>query len=333
MDHSLGSKEIKRHRMNATFAVPGIVVLICGIVLAPSCIGCKPISRPQEAPWTEKPTTEQLASTAIKAGEPEDVESSAAKPKVSQLSPTVPEGKTQRWAVLVHNARSFQPVLVDHNGWKKERVIIVNNPTSEKVSEAFAEVPKLSRDDLFFLACCHHAAHGYLFNREWPWVCVEEQLKRIGATNVVVLEICHGGLAIERLPSAEMVYSACDSFSKCGGIFQTLFIAAMVSPASDADGDGHISMGEAYDKAARREPLRKEYAKLNKRSPRFWPVPRGPSPVRSAGRRGHEICVQPDWDLVLKEPKQARGKNREMVLSRWHDERDRSQVPPVAPPR
>ena len=206
----------------------------------------------------------------------------------------------ERWALLIYHGRSLRRILLERYGWKDEHIITVGKPTPENVSEAFAKIPKLRSDDLFVFSICHHAARRFLFNKQWPWAghAVERELKRIGATSVVVLEICHGGLAMQHLPSAELVYSACDSYGKCGGIFKVEFEKALTNPASDVNHDGHISLGEAFDRAARREPLVEGYKNLRKNNPKFWPTTWVPIPLRSPGQRGYGICLEADWDLT-----------------------------------
>ncbi|MDY6914291.1 MAG: hypothetical protein SVT52_07545 [Planctomycetota bacterium] len=248
--------------MNVGLSRCGFVVLLCGAVLASFCVGCKSKSK--------SPTT--APAEAVKPG-------------------------PQRWAVLIHHARGYRSVLADHYDWPADHIIEVDNPTPKKLTDAFGRVPKLSRDDLFLFAVCHHAGRGYVFNNQWPWRQVEQQLARIGATNAVLLETCHGGLAMEHLPSADVVYSACDALNKCGGIFQRLLIAALTNAASDTDGDGNISLAEAYDVAADPAALREQYSQLHKNSPNFWPTSQPAIPVRSPGRRGYKISLGRNWDL------------------------------------
>jgi hypothetical protein len=204
----------------------------------------------------------------------------------------------QRWALLIHHARSYKPVLVKHYGWDEKNIIIVDNPKSKKVAEAFAKIPELNRDDLFLFSSCHHAAARYLFNKNWPWRQVEKEFKRIGATNIVILEVCHGGLAMEHLPSSDVVVSAVDAFGKCGGIFKGQYTKALTNPDSDANGDGYITLYEAFDVASNPGPLRAGYKNLRKKKPKFWPVKFVPTPVRSPGRRGYQIHLGPNWDLA-----------------------------------
>lgn len=227
--------------------------------------------------------------------------STTAKPKPIKIKRNQTKERPQRWALLIHHARSYKKVLVEHYGWNENNIIIVNKPTHKKVADAFARIPKLSRNDLFFFSSCHHAAAGYLFNRSWPWHHVDRQLKRIGATTAVVFEICHAGLAIERLDSAYVVHAACDAVGKCGGIYKTMFVKALTDKASDANKDGVISLGEAFDAALRPKELIAGYRKLREKRPKFWPTKWVPFPVRSPWRRDYEITLHEKWDLRKKE--------------------------------
>ncbi|MCD4824555.1 MAG: hypothetical protein K8S55_08100 [Phycisphaerae bacterium] len=290
-------------------------ILLCVMVFEASFAGSTPkpdapagedktrktdTAKPQKPDSTQKQAPELKTPPAKKPTTPSaEKKDKPAPAKLQAKSSANPSKLPQRWALLIYHARRYKPILIKHYGWDEKNIILVDGKlTPKKVAAGFAKIPKLSRDDLFFFSSCHHAAPKCLFNRRWPWRKVEKELKRIGATTVVTLEVCHGGLAMELLPSSDVVYSGADAFSKCGGIFMGLFRKALTDPASDTNGDGYVSLGEVYDIASKRKPLVEGYTKLRKSRPKFWPTKFVPRPVRSPGRRGYQIHLGANWDLA-----------------------------------
>ncbi|MCD4728836.1 MAG: hypothetical protein K8R46_14350 [Pirellulales bacterium] len=206
-----------------------------------------------------------------------------------------------RWAVLIQHARGLKDPLVKQYGWLEDHIYVLD-PNKEKIEKALQELGgKLTEKDILLLSSCGHAKLGCFIGTDVQYPEIERHLKKINAFKFVFQSTCHSAAAIRGLPSADIVYAACKEKEKEGGIFFGQFLGAISNPElSDKDGDGRVSLGEAFDHASRNEPIQKGYAELMKRNPKFWPHPTGPLPVRKERTTEYRVWFGNDWSIDKK---------------------------------
>ncbi len=186
----------------------------------------------------------------------------------------------QRFAVLIENGRAMKPTLLQHCRFDAKHIEEVE-PSRAAVEAALRRVAaKAGDNDLVFIAICGHAARG-CYLRDGPWAELQGWLKPVKGCVVLLLETCHGGAALKAVPAAAVVFASCNADEKCGGIFFSCVHEALAkAKGADANGDGRVSLAEAYAYAAEQKRLNTGYLALSKSDPKFWPYPTGPTPVR-----------------------------------------------------
>jgi len=207
------------------------------------------------------------------------------------------ENKDTRWAVLVHYAGGLKDVLLKKYDFAEDHVL-VSSDNADEVRKALEKVKEgATEDSLILVASCGHTQKGALI-LTLPLTDVEKTLKDTKGTKVVLQSTCHSGLAIKALESAQVVYAACKADEFEGGVFFSLFAEAVSDEKkADADKDGKVSLGEAYEYASENERIQAGYKKLYEANPAFWPAPSGPLPLKKKNDVDLDLWLGKEWKI------------------------------------
>jgi len=213
------------------------------------------------------------------------------------------EGK-HCWALLIEHGRSFSGLLTNRYGVPQWNII--NLPSSKNGPLELKNVKKhleklstrLTPEDILIVVSCGHARRGNVIGEaDISFVNIQKKLKKIKATKVVILEVCHSGLAVWQLKkAADLIYTGCRADEKCGGPFFELFLAALGNSANafrraDKNKDKKVTFGEAFDYAATRKLLEEKYKLLHQKNPGFWPGTHAPHPQRKKNPSGYSLSL------------------------------------------
>lgn len=138
-------------------------------------------------------------------------------------------------------------------------------------------------DQVLVVFLCH-MQKGCLINDRIPYAELNEHLARFrrGVKVAIVAAGCHSGGAIPVLEHADIVYTGGTSRQKTYGGFlhflrDALGRKAEAFDAADVDGDGGVSLGEAFDYASDAKRLEEWYDAL---PDEIWPTKMVPTPMR-----------------------------------------------------
>ena len=215
----------------------------------------------------------------------------------------VPERSPQRVAhavilqtVAPGQVRALHKLLTTRYKCPRESVVVLSAhkglsniasgpPTKAKffgVLDHLAE--RLAPGDQLLLVFACHMQKGCLVGNRIPYRQLNDQLAKFrrGTRIAVIIEGCHSGAALPFLTRVDVAYAAATARQATWGGFLMFWVDAMgrkpeAFKAADADKDGRVSLGEAFDYASDRERLTKWYRKLPKR---IWPTKMVPSPER-----------------------------------------------------
>lgn len=229
------------------------------------------------------------------------------------LSPLV-AAQRQKYAILVqtvapHQVRDFRRLLIERFGFPRQYVItlardklakegvgedMVLAPPSPRYIRFYLEwaVRVLKPGDLLVVLACVHTRHPFFIDASLPWAEVDKILALAPpeATIVFIVEGCQAGAATKLLRHADVVYTSTDEKEFCfGGFVQLLIDALGRNPSAmreaDLNGDGKVTLGEAFEFASDRDRIEKFYKSIPKK---FWPFDWAPYPQK----KGHNLGMR-----------------------------------------
>lgn len=221
----------------------------------------------------------------------------------------------QRHAIIVQNtgpglAIAFRDLLLERGRFEEGNILCygqdepftrfcLGGATAGEFSSGLAEImDKMSeRDTLLVLLACH-MQKGFLINDTLSYAELNSLLSEApeAGTVLVIVEGCHAGAAIPVLNAADVVYASAGPDEPCYGGWLHFFLDALgrkedAFSSADADDDGFVSFGEAYDYAADEERLGEWYSNLSRD---VWP-PKDfhPTPLRTENGLQYNLFLNP----------------------------------------
>jgi len=257
---------------------------ICTLTLAASCT-------PVNQAWAnekEAPPASQETATGKGSVEPNGSKRAAPFTGHALILQNVAGGQV----------RSLYDILKDQCNYPRANVIVLAEAKGLKdVADGPATKAKFfevldglaerltAREQLVVVFACH-MQKGFLINDQISYKELDDHLARFrrGTRIAVVIEGCYSGAAIPVLQHADVVHAAGTADQPTWGGFLKFWVDAMgrnpdAVKTADADKDGRISLGEAYDYASDSERLTKLYRGLPKK---VWPTTMVPTPMRRA---------------------------------------------------
>jgi len=220
----------------------------------------------------------------------------------------------EKYAILVqtvapHQVRDFRRLLLERFGFPRQYVITlaIDELAKEGIGEGMVFAPptpdyirfylewaarSLKPGDLLVVLACVHTRHPFLIDSALPWPEIDKILSLAPgeATIVFIVEGCQAGAATKLLQHADVVYTSTDEKEFCFGGFIHLLIDSLGRNPSamreaDLNGDGKVTLGEAFEYASSRERLERFYKSIPKE---FWPFDWAPHPQK----KGHELGLR-----------------------------------------
>ncbi len=211
-----------------------------------------------------------------------------------------------KYALLVqtvapHQVRDFRRLLIERFGFEPRLIVTLarDKPAKEGLGKDMICAPprpeyvkfylrwmvrSLKPGDLLVLLACAHTRAPFLIDAVISYAELDKifALAPEEATIVVILEGCQSGAAVKFLDHADVVYTSCSEKEFCFGGFIHLFIDALgrnpkAFQKADLNGDGKVTLGEAFEYASARENIEPIYKSFPKK---FWPFNYAPHPQR-----------------------------------------------------
>ena len=228
--------------------------------------------------------------------------------------PSLPAWAGGKYAVLVqtvapHQVRDFRRLLLERFGFPRQYVITLakDKLALEGLTEDMVWAPprpdyikfylewaieSLRPGDLLVIFSCVHTRAPFFIDAALPYSEIDKILSLAPdeATIAVVIEGCQSGAAVKWLKHADVVYTSTDEREFCFGGFIHLFVDALgrnptAMREADLNGDGRVTLGEAFEYASDRDRIERFYKSIPKK---FWPFDWAPHPQK----KGHKVGMR-----------------------------------------
>lgn len=234
----------------------------------------------------------------------------AVSPAPEQQPP--PEG----YAIIVQNvgaglALDFRGLLIERGGYSEGNILCYGSseqladcragqPTVDEITSGVNDLAaRMSDGDVLLLMFLCHMRKGFLINDQLTYEELNELLTAIPGhvTTVVIIEGCHSAAALPVLDAADLAYASAGPDQPCYGGWLRFFMDALgrdenAHDVADADRDGRVSFGEAFDYSAIEEHLADWYANLPRDA---WPpADFYPKPARTTSELEYSLFLNPN---------------------------------------
>lgn len=257
---------------------------ICTLTLAASCT-------PVNQAWAnekEAPPASQETAAGKRSVEPNGSKSAVPFTGHALILQNVAGGQVRSLYDILRDRCDYPPTNVTVLATEKGLKDVADGPaTKTKFFEVLDDLAeRLGPEEQLLIVFACHMQKGYLINNQISYKELDDHLTKFrrGTQIAVVIEGCYSGAAIPVLQRADVVYAAGTADQPTWGGFLKFWVDAMgrnpdAVRAADADKDGRISLGEAYDYASDSDRLTKMYRGLPKK---VWPTTMVPTPMRRA---------------------------------------------------
>ena len=240
-----------------------------------------------------------IVSTALFIADTPDLASNFTGERYALIVQNIGPGLATRYRnLLMEQGEIDEGNILCYGNGKPFADVCIGKPTAENISTGFSNLTGMvsEGDTLFVLFACH-MQKGFLINNSLPYDELNTLLSAFpeSVTVIVIVEGCHTAAGIPILDAADLVYASAGADEPCYGGWMHFFLDALgkdeASGEADADANGFVSFGEAFDYAADEERLSEWYANLLRD---VWPpADFHPTPFRTEGDLQYNLFLYP----------------------------------------